>query len=448
MISAALLEIVRPLAERFRDDDRQLFLVGGIVRDELLAHGTHAWADIDLATDARPEDTKRLVASLASAVWNQGERFGTIGCRIGAHPFEITTFRGESYQPGSRKPTVVFADALESDLSRRDFTINAIAADAFTGEMHDPFDGRGDLASAVLRTPLGADTSFSDDPLRMLRAARFIARFGLSVVPDIDRAIERHRDRLRIVSSERVRDELHKLLTVEDPRPGLSFIVGHDLLRPWLPDLVLLADVRDPDHGGVDVLAHTFDVVVACANDPVLRLAALLHDIGKAVAFDDHVVRGAGRAGELLVALRHANDDTRDIRALVALHHRVHDHDGPWRPSDVRSLLDDAGDLIDRLVELSAADARARRGDQAVGRRANVAAFMRERSVMGETAADLRPELDGSQIMAILGIGPGRTVGEASGFLRSLRLAEGAIGTERATEALRDWWAARQLDGK
>ena len=448
MISAALLEIVRPLAERFRDDGRKLFLVGGIVRDEVLVHGTHAWVDIDLATDARPDDTKRLVAPLASAVWNQGERFGTIGCRIGAHPFEITTFRGESYQTGSRKPTVVFADALESDLSRRDFTINAIAADAFTGEMYDPFDGQGDLASAVLRTPLGADTSFSDDPLRMLRAARFIARFGLSVGPDIDRAIERHRDRLRIVSSERVRDELHKLLTVEDPRPGLSFIVGHDLLRPWLPDLALLADVRDPDHGGVDVLAHTFDVVVACANDPVLRLAALLHDIGKAVAFDDHVVRGAGRAGELLVALRHANDDTRDIRALVALHHRVHDHDGPWRPSDVRSLLDDAGDLIDRLVELSAADARARRGDQAVGRCANVAAFVRERSVMGETAADLRPELDGSQIMAILGIGPGRTVGEASGFLRSLRLAQGAIGTERATEALREWWAARQLDGK
>jgi poly(A) polymerase len=441
VISPELLAIVQPLAARFRAAGFQLFLVGGIVRDEQLTAGS--WSDIDLATDARPEHTKRLVAPLASAVWNQGERFGTIGCRIDGSQFEITTFRGDAYDPASRKPVVAFSDTIDRDLARRDFTINAMAVDAVTGELHDPYGGRHDLAARVLRTPLGADASFSDDPLRMLRAARFLARFDLAVVPDIVEAIERQRERLSIVSAERVRDELHKLFAGRDPSRGLTFLVQHQLLARWLPELAALGAVHDPAHGGTDVLTHTFAVIDALAPDPLMRMTALLHDLAKVQGLDDHAARGATLAVERLRGLRHAEHDVRDANRVIGMHHRIHAHAGAWSAGDVRRVVADSGDTLEHLVALSRANAIARGPATAAPCVAQVEAFERARVALGEEPADLEPELDGRQIMDALALGPGPAVGEASAFLRELRLREGALGEARVTEVLRTWWRTR-----
>jgi poly(A) polymerase len=442
VISSHLFELVRPLAEHFRVEGFQLFLVGGIVRDEQLAEGS--WVDIDLATDARPEDTKRLVATLASAVWTQGERFGTIGCRIDDRQFEITTFRGDAYDPASRKPVVAFAATIDHDLSRRDFTINAMAVDAQTGVLHDPFDGRHDLAMRVLRTPVGADASFADDPLRMLRAARFLARFDLAVAPDIEDAIVRQRDRLSIVSAERVRDELHKLFRGPDPSRGLAFLVHHQLLDRWIPELADLRYVHDSAHGGVDVLTHTFAVIDALEPDPRLRMIALLHDLAKVHGLDDHAARGATLAEERLRGLRHAESEVRDAGRVIAMHHRLHTHVGDWSAAEVRRVVDDSGDTLAQLVALSVANAAARGEAEAEACRRQVEAFVRAHRDLGVDAADLLPELDGRQIMDVLCVGPGPAVGDAVAFLHELRLREGVLGEERVTEALLAWWRARE----
>lgn len=442
MISSELLEIVRPLAVHFRTGGFQLFFVGGIVRDERLTAGS--WVDIDLATDALPADTKRLVAPLASAVWTQGERFGTIGCCIDAHEFEITTFRGDAYEPQSRKPVVAFASSIERDLARRDFTINAMAVDAETGELHDPFGGCHDLETRVLRTPLGADESFSDDPLRMLRAARFLARFDLALAPDIEEAIDRQRDRLTIVSAERVRDELHKLFAGRDASRGLAFLVAHRLLDRWIPELAGLRTVHDPAHGGMDVLTHTFAVIDALTPDPLLRMIALLHDLAKVDGLDDHAARGATLAVQRLRGLRHTERDVRDASRIIEHHHRIHAHTGDWSAADVRRVIVDCGGTLDRLVMLSGANAAARRDDMAANCRAQVEAFVRVRAELGDEHVDLRPELDGRQIMDALDVGPGRAVGEAQAFLQELRLRDGSVGEPQATQALLAWWRARQ----
>lgn len=441
MIAPELLEVVRPLAEAFAREGRSLFLVGGIVRDDLLHHEPSG-SDLDCTTDARPDEIKRIVAPLASAVWTQGERFGTIGCRIGAHPYEITTFRGEAYDPSSRKPTVVFADALAQDLARRDFTINAMAVDARTGALHDPFGGRDDLAARVLRTPSGADVSFSDDPLRMLRAARFLARFDLTPAPDLDAAIVRTRERLAIVSVERVREELHKLLLVPDPTRGLRFLLDHGLLDEWLPELRALAGVADDAHGEPDVLAHTFAVVRDCpVTSPVVRLAALVHDIGKVDGVEGHVERGTELAAARLDRLRHTRHEVRDVRALVALHHRLQEPSTVWDPPAVRAMVVDASDLLDDLVVLTRANAGARDEPTASVCLAALDAFVAAHRALGEGVADLEPELDGAQVMAVLGIGPGPAVGRALAHLRAQRLADGTRGVEAATAELRAWWA-------
>jgi poly(A) polymerase len=447
VISEALLALVRPLADRFAAEGHELYLVGGIVRDELRAKGQRTWVDIDLTTDAVPDEILRLVRPLAQAVWTQGARFGTIGCRIGATPFEITTYRGEAYDPSSRKPQVRFSTSLMDDLARRDFTINAIAADARDGALHDPFGGQADLTARLLRTPMGADLSFSDDPLRMLRAARFLARFELSAAPDIDAAIERQRDRLRIVSAERVRDELHKLLSVDDPTRGLLFLVDHGLLDRWIPELRGLHDVHDPADGDRDVLAQVIDTVRRCPPEPVLRMAALVHDLGKADGvLADHSARGARLVEERLRELRHAGDDTRAIVRLVALHHRLDDHPGGWSAPAVRRLLVDAGPYLEDLLTLVSANVDAR-DDRAVAaeRRQSVRAFVEARSELGETAADQQPELGGSAVMAVLGVLPGPVVGEAQAFLRELRIERGPIGRDAAVAALRDWFDRRSV---
>ena len=443
MISSELLDTVRPLVDRFHAAGRQLFLVGGIVRDELLSAKSRSWSDIDLATDARPEETKRIVAPLADAVWNQGERFGTIGCRIAGEAIEITTFRGEAYEASSRKPLVVFENALERDLARRDFTINAMAADASTGELHDPFDGRADLVARRLRTPLGADSSFGDDPLRMLRAARFLARFALDADADILEAIERQRGRLVIVSAERVRDELQKLLVVDDPTRGLRFLFDHRLLDRWLPELSELNAVSDDRD-----LAHTLAVVAGCPPTALVRIAALLHDVVPDdtdvvpdVTAGAHEALSAACAAVRLRDLHFATDDLRSIHTLIALHHRLDHPVDDWAAPAVRRVLLDAGDLIEPLVLLSRANASAR--DETAARRAvgSIEAFLRARDALGETAADLVPELDGNDVMAILGLAPGPQVGIARAFLCDLRIEHGPLGRERAADALRIWWS-------
>jgi poly(A) polymerase len=445
VISAELLAIVRPLAGRFQAAGHGLYLVGGIVRDEILAPGAGTWVDIDLTTDAHPGEIKRLVQPVADAVWTQGERFGTIGCRIDATPFEITTFRGEAYDPASRKPVVSFSTSLAEDLARRDFTINAIAADATTGAIHDPYDGRAHLAARELRTPLGADRSFSDDPLRMLRAARFLARFDLVAASDIDGAIARRRDRLSIVSAERVRDELHKLLAVPDPTRGLRFLVEHRLLDRWLPELRLLAGVHDPTDGGWDAFTHTVEVVRRCPPETTLRLAALLHDAAKSdPSAPNHAAMGAALAERRLRELRHASEDVRAITRLVALHHRLDDDLGGWPAPAVRRVLVDAADDLDALVLLAEANAVAR-GDRATiaERQRTCAAFGAARRALGEEAHEQRPALDGVAVMAELGVRPGPVVGEAQQFLLELRLERGAMPRDEVLAELRRWFTGR-----
>ncbi len=446
MISPSLLALVGPLADRFTAAGHELFLVGGIVRDELIAPGRSAWVDVDLTTDARPEQIQRLVEPMASAVWTQGARFGTIGCRIDGTPFEITTYRGDVYNPGSRKPAVSFSNSLVDDLARRDFTVNAIAADARDGTLHDPFDGRGDLVSRMLRTPIGADTSFSDDPLRMLRAARFLARFDLEPAADIDGAITRCLDRLVIVSAERVRDELHKLLAVADPTRGLRFLVDHRLVERWLPELARLAGVHDLDDGGTDALTHSLDVVRRCSRDIVLRMAALLHDLAKVdVGPAEHATRGAVLVGERLRALRHGNDEVRAITQLVGLHHRLDRHPDGWAAPEVRRVLVDAGPQLERLVALAEANIGARADAAVAARRiASWRGFIAARDALGETAAQQQPELDGAEVMRILRVPQGPIIGQAQEFLRELRIARGAIGHEAAATALREWYRSQE----
>jgi len=367
-----ILDETRALAERFAADGKRIYLVGGIVRDLLLGdvdlHGD-AEVDIDLTTDARPKDTKRLVSGWADAVWTQGERFGTIGCEKDGRRFEITTHRAEVYEPDSRKPDVVYADAIEADLSRRDFTINAMALALPEPELIDPFGGAADLAAKVLRTPLDPHESFSDDPLRMMRAARFVAKYGVEPDPALVAAVGEMRDRLEIVSAERIRDELDKLLVVEDPSPGLWFLVDTGLVDEFLPELPAMRLEQDPIHRHKDVLAHTIAVVAKTRPERIVRLAALLHDVGKpktrsigeaGVSFHHHEVVGARMARDRMRALKYSNDDVEVVSKLVYLHLRFHTYQMGWTDSAVRRFVRDAGPLLDQLIELTRCDCTTR----------------------------------------------------------------------------------------
>jgi len=314
-------------------------------------------------------------------------------------------------------------------------------------EEHDPFGGQAENLGGMLIDGgfgLGQQQLVRGEPVR---AARFLARFELSAAPDIDAAIERQRDRLRIVSAERVRDALHKLLSVDDPTRGLLFLVDHGLLDRWIPELRGLHDVHDPADGDRDVLAQVIDTVRRCPPEPVLRMAALVHDLGKADGvLADHPARGARLVEERLRELRHAGDDTRAIVRLVALHHRLDDHPGGWSAPAVRRLLVDAGPYLEDLLTLVSANVDAR-DDRAVAaeRRQSVRAFVEARSELGETAAHQQPELGGSAVMAVLGVLPGPVVGEAQAFLRELRIERGPIGRDAAVAALRDWFDRRSV---
>jgi poly(A) polymerase len=457
-----VLDQVGPLADAFVAAGHRVYLVGGIVRDQLLGRALDDGADIDLTTSARPEETRRIVAPLADAVWTQGARFGTIGCRIDGRIYEITTHRAEAYRPDSRKPDVVFADAVEADLSRRDFTVNAMALSLPDPVLVDPFGGAADLAAGRLRTPLAPEVSFADDPLRMLRAARFVAGFGLAPDDALLTALGEMAGRIDIVSAERIRDELDKLIVVDDPSAGLWLLVDTGLAEHILPELPAMRLEQDPIHRHKDVLAHTIAVVANVASrrggrpNKIVRLAALFHDVGKpktrsfskgggGVTFHHHEVVGARMTRDRMQALRYPNDEVDAVTRLVFLHLRFHTYRLGWTDSAVRRFVRDAGDQLDELIELTRCDCTTRNVKKArmLARRMDELeeriAALREQ----EELASIRPDLDGRAVMERLGIPPGPLVGEALAFLLELRLEEGPLGADEAGRRLDTWWADR-----
>ncbi|CAN5209178.1 CCA tRNA nucleotidyltransferase [soil metagenome] len=452
-----VLAEVEPLAERFATAGHRLYLVGGTVRDLLLDRALDG-IDFDLTTDARPEEIEAVVRPWAHAVWLQGKRFGTIGARRDGRDYEITTHRAEAYRPDSRKPEVSFSTEVEADLSRRDFTVNAMALALGGGvdpALVDPFGGAVDLAAARLRTPLSPEESFSDDPLRMLRAARFIAGYRLAPDADLVAAVRALHPRMEIVSAERIRDELDKLVVVEHPEAGLQFLVETGLAEEFLPELPGMALEVDPIHHHKDVLAHTIAVVAKTRPERIVRLAALFHDVGKPktrsfgpkgkVSFHHHEVVGARMTTERMQALRYPVEDIENVSRLVELHLRFHTYKMGWTDSAVRRYVRDAGPLLEQLNELTRCDCttRNRRKAEELARRMDTLEERIEVLAAEEELRSMRPDLDGNQVMAHLGLAPGRDVGRALDFLLELRLEEGPLDEEEAARRLDTWWAAQ-----
>jgi poly(A) polymerase len=452
------LEATAAIAERFQAAGKRLYLVGGPVRDVITGRPGGGEpgpeADIDLTTDATPDEIEALVSGLAEASWNQGKRFGTIGLLRAGRRFEITTHRAEAYAPDSRKPEVRFGDDIETDLSRRDFTVNAMALSLPELKLVDPFDGIGDIAARRLRTPLDPEVSFSDDPLRMLRAARFIAGYGLVPDPELVAAVETMRSRLDIVSRERIRDELDKLLVLPIPTAGLWFVVNTGLAEEFLPELPALALEQDPVQRHKDVLAHTIAVVEKASPERTLRLAALFHDVGKpltrsigpgGVHFHHHDVVGAKMARKRMRELRYPTEVIEDVDRLVALHLRFHTYQMGWTDSAVRRYAHDAGDLLDRLNELTRCDCTTRNLAKARDLAARMDELERRLAELREREEldSIRPQLDGVAVMRHLGITPGRDVGAALEFLLQIRLDEGVLDDEEILRRLDAWWADR-----
>jgi poly(A) polymerase len=452
-----IVEATTPLAELFGAAGYAIYLVGGSVRDAILGEGART-PDLDLTTDAGPDEIERIVSGWADAVWTVGKRFGTIGLRKGEHHFEVTSHRAEAYSPDSRKPEVVFGDSIELDLSRRDFTINAIAIKLPEITLIDPFGGTDDLAAKRLRTPLDPVVSFTDDPLRMLRAARFVARFELEPAPELVAAVRAMHDRLKIVSAERIRDELDKLVVVEKPSIGLFFTVETGLAGEFLPELPGLALEQDPIHRHKDVLAHTLAVVDKTSPDRLLRLAALFHDVGKpktrafgpeGVTFHHHEVVGARMVRERMTALRYPGADIDTVARLVELHLRFHTYRMGWTDRAVRRYVRDAGPLLSRLNELTRCDCttRDRSKARALGLRMDELELRIAELREQEELDSIRPDLDGKEVMDHLGIGPGPAIGEALAFLLELRMEEGPLPHDEVVERLDAWWGERLASG-
>ncbi len=454
-----VLDELSPLTERFIASGHRLYLVGGTVRDLLVGDDRDDY-DFDATTTARPDDIKACLAGWADAVWTQGERFGTIGAKKDGRTYEITTHRAEAYNDDSRKPHVEFADEIDTDLSRRDFTINAMALEltSSTPNLVDPFGGAGDLATRTLRTPLSPEVSFSDDPLRMLRAARFIARYKLQPVPELTTAVAAMHGRLEIVSAERIRDEIDKLIVVDHPRAGLWFAIETGLADEFLPELPAMRLEQDPIHRHKDVLTHTLAVVEnvrpemrADFDFRRTRLAALFHDVGKpqtrgyqqgkGVTFHHHDAVGARMTRKRLTALRYSNDDVAAITELVALHLRFHTYQMGWTDSAVRRYVRDAGPLLGELNVLTRCDCTTRNERKAaiLAKRMDELEERISELAEREEMASIRPELDGKQVMAHLGIGPGPLIGKALAFLLEIRLEEGMIGDNEIRRRLDQW---------
>jgi poly(A) polymerase len=465
--AAALLATVSPLADElgglFARAGRELALVGGPVRDVFLGRRP---GDLDLTTDAPPQRVLELIGDWADQVWTIGIGFGTVGLRKGSTTFEITTYRSEHYERGSRKPEVTYGESLQDDLSRRDFTVNAMAARLPGYELVDPFGGLADLKARLLRTPASPQASFDADPLRILRAARFTAQLGFTISPEVGVAMGELAPRLAIVSAERVSSELAKLLKSPlpgGPSAGIALLVDSGVADQVLPEVSMLQLETDEHFRHKDVYQHSLTVLnQAIALEPrygleqdlVLRLAALLHDIGKPrtrsklpdgrVAFHHHEVVGAKMARRLLERLRFPRDVTADVARLVELHLRFHGYGtGEWTDSAVRRYVTDAGPLLSRLHALTRADCTTRNQARAA-RLARAYDSLEERIALlaeREELAAIRPDLDGNDIMAILGIPPGPLVGRAYAHLLELRLEHGPLGRERAVQELRGWAA-------
>jgi poly(A) polymerase len=451
--------VATELGERFATAGHELALVGGPVRDLILGRPVQ---DLDFATDARPEQTERLLAGWADAVWDVGRAFGTIGGRRGGDVVEVTTYRSEAYDRTSRKPEVAYGDSLDDDLVRRDFTVNAMALALPGGDFLDPHGGLQDLAQGLLRTPATPQASFGDDPLRMLRAARFTAQLGFTVAPEVRAAMTDMAQRLSIVSAERVRDELVKLLLSAEPRGGLTLLVDTGLADVVLPELPALRLEVDEHHRHKDVYEHSLTVLEQAialegadvpGPDLVLRLAALLHDIGKpatrrfepggGVSFHHHEVVGAKLTARRLKELRFDKDTIKAVSRLVELHLRFHGYGtGEWTDSAVRRYVTDAGPLLGRLHRLTRSDSTTRNARKAarLSRTYDDLEVRIERLLEAEELAAVRPDLDGGQIMAALGVPPGPVVGRAYRHLLQLRLDAGPVGEQAAREELLRWW--------
>ena len=458
--------VVDRLASLFAAQGHEFYLVGGSVRDALLGRLGH---DLDFTTSARPDDVETLLRRFSPAVWTIGKEYGTVGARVVADGadwvVEVTTFRADAYAPDSRKPEVRFGDRIEGDLVRRDFTVNAMAVELPSRRFVDPYGGLRHLSRRILLTPSAPEVSFADDPLRMLRAARFAAQLGFVPAPDVVLAMESMAQRIEIVSAERVRDELSKLLLAPRPRPGLDLLVGTGLADRVLPELPALQLERDEHHRHKDVYEHSLTVLEQAIElepgppDLVNRLAALLHDIGKPstrrfepggkVSFHHHDVVGAKLARKRLTALRYPRDVVKAVTDLIALHLRFHGYsaglagDPSWTDAAVRRYVRDAGDQLSRLHILTRADCTTRNRAKAERLRAAYDDLEARIAVLAEEEelASLRPDLDGTQIMQALQIPPGRDVGRAYAFLLERRIDSGPLGPERARAELLRWWA-------
>jgi poly(A) polymerase len=450
-----------PLAVAFDQAGFRLYAVGGCVRDAVVGVEPGADYEIDFTTDARPDDIVRVMAPLCGTLWEQGRTFGTIGGVVRANGLkaEVTTFRSESYVDHSRKPAVEWGDSLEADLSRRDFTINTLALDVVNlvrqpegvQTFFDYFGGFADLHERRLRTPVDPAILFADDPLRMLRAARFAARFDLAIDPSLEAAATTMADKITIVSEERVRGELDLLMVTEQPSIGLDFIVRTGLAEHFLPELPKLQLEQDPIHRHKDVLKHTWAVVDKASPRLILRLAALFHDVGKpatraitseGVTFRFHEVVGAKMTRKRMTALKYSKDVIDDVSALVELHLRFHTYKLGWSDAAVRRYVHDAGPLLPELNELTRCDCTTRnwRKAQELSRRMDELevriAELRER----EDLDNQRPALDGVEVMTLLGLTPGPDVGRAMRFLMEIRREEGEISKAEAAHRLREWW--------
>jgi len=452
-----LIARAAPLTEVFARADRRLYLVGGSVRDLFVPESVlRDRPDVDLTTDAEPEEIKRIVAPIADAVWTTGEAFGTIGARVGDETYEITTHRADTYRPESRQPEVRFSRDVEDDLARRDFTVNAMALEVTSSSpvLIDPFDGLADLHDRVLRTPIDADESFSDDPLRMLRAARFVARYGLEPTPDVLAAVTGGVERLSIVSAERIRDELCKLVVVDDPSAGLWFVSDTGLAAMFLPELPDMRVEQDPIHRHKDVLTHTIAVVAQSACRLEVRLAALFHDVGKpktrsigpkGVSFHHHEVVGARMTRDRMRALRFSKQLVDDVTQLVYLHLRFHTYQMGWTDAAVRRFVRDAGPQLEDLLALTRADCttRNRRKAEQLSRRIDELEDRIAALQEAEAVRSIRPDLDGAEVMAHLGIPPGPLVGRALGHLLELRLERGPLERDEALAELDRWYSSQ-----
>lgn len=455
-------ELLIEVGQLFEKSGFEISLVGGPVRDAILGKSVK---DLDLTTNAKPEEIQKTLKNWAEDIWDVGIKFGTVGARKKDFIFEITTYRTEQYEDTSRKPSVEFGKTLEEDLARRDFTINAMALKLPNFELVDSYNGLSDLNSKTLKTPLDPEISFSEDPLRMLRAARFIAKLELVPEEKLVLNMKKLAERINIVSMERINDEFNKLLLTSKPRVGIELLVETDLAKHFLPELPALKLEIDEHHHHKDVYQHSLTVLDQVIDleknhqpnfepDLVLRLAALLHDIGKPktrkfegegrVSFHHHEVVGARLAKKRLEKLRYSNEIIENVVLLIELHLRFHGYgEGKWTDSAVRRYVRDANDQLIRLHKLTRADCTTRNAMKAEKLRKaydDLEARIEELS-KEEELKSMRPELDGQEIMKVLNIKPGPVVGKAYQFLLDLRLDQGILGPEKAKEELIKWWA-------